>query len=99
MDGLRKFIAVDSHEAVKVGGLHQETKSIRVVEPKFTTDFPGAVYREGADELVLRAHEKAFIDTSKVEDQKWGVRQTRIGTPFARFFFFKGIEGQEWDVM
>ena len=27
MDGLRTFIAVDNYEAVKVGGLHQDTKS------------------------------------------------------------------------
>ena len=51
VDGLRKFIAVDNHEAVKVGGLHQDTKSSRVWKPKFTTDFPGAAIREGADEL------------------------------------------------
>ena len=51
VDGLRKFTAVDNHEAVKVVGLHQDTKSFRVVKPKFTTDFPGAAIREGADEL------------------------------------------------
>ena len=27
VDELRKFIAVDNHDAVKVGGLHQDTKS------------------------------------------------------------------------
>ena len=26
MDGLKKFIAVDGHEAVKVGELHRETR-------------------------------------------------------------------------
>ena len=76
MDGLRKFIAVDNHDAVKVGGLHQDTKSSRVVKPKFTTDFPGAIIRESADEFTLRAHEegvrRTFIDTLKVEDQRWG---------------------------
>ena len=29
-------------------------KSKRVVKPKFTTDFPGAVVREGADEFTSR---------------------------------------------
>ena len=70
MDGLRKFIEVDNHEAVKVGGLHRETKSIRVVRLKFTTDFPGAVIREGTDELTLRVEEqgarRTFIDTTNV---------------------------------
>ena len=41
MDGVRKFISVDNHEAVKVGDLHRETRSNKVVKPKFTTDFPG----------------------------------------------------------
>ena len=75
MDGLRKFIAVDNHEAVKVGGLHQDTKSFKVVKPKFTTDFLATVIREGADDLTLRAHEegvlRTFIDTTKIEDQRW----------------------------
>ena len=37
MDGPKKFIAVDNHEAVKVGDLHRETKSKNVGKPKFTT--------------------------------------------------------------
>ena len=51
MDGLGKFIAVDNHEAVKVRDLHRETRSKKVAKPKFTSDFPGTVIREGADEL------------------------------------------------
>ena len=42
MDALRKFIAVDNYEAVKVGGPQQDTTSLRLVKPKFTTDVPGA---------------------------------------------------------
>ena len=61
MDGLRKFIEVDNHEAVKVGGLHRDIKSFKVVRPKFTTDFPGAVIREGAGEVTLRAHGKGAL--------------------------------------
>ena len=55
MDGLREFIEVDKHEAVKVCGLRKGIKSVQVVKPKFTSDFPEAVIQEGADELTLRA--------------------------------------------
>ena len=84
MDGPRKFIAVDNHEAVevgglrrgmsylyeavKVGGLQVGTKSSKVVKQKFTADFPGVI-REGADELTLQAHEV-------------GVRRTCIDTAY-----------------
>ena len=75
MDGVWKFTAVDNHEAVKVGDLHRETKSKKVEKPKHTTVFRGAVIREGADELTLRAHEEGVlrtcIDTSNVGDQRW----------------------------
>ena len=75
MDGLRTFIAVDKYGAVKVGGLHQDTKSLKVVRSKFTADFPGAVIREAADELTLRAQEegvlRTFIDTTTVEGHRW----------------------------
>ena len=53
MDGLRKCIAVDNHEAVKVGDVEKNMESKEVVKPKFTTDFPEV--REGADVLTLRA--------------------------------------------
>ena len=43
MDGLRKFFAEDNHDAVKVGDLQWETRSKKVVEPKVTADFLGAV--------------------------------------------------------
>ena len=64
MDGLRKFTTVDNHEAVKVGDLHRETRSKKVVMPRITTDFPGAVFREGMDV-------RTSVDTSKVGDQRW----------------------------
>ena len=44
MDGLRKFIAEDNHEAVKVGDLHRETRSKNVVKPKVHGSFPGRCY-------------------------------------------------------
>ena len=47
-DGLRRFITVDNHEAVKVGDLEKNMASRKVAKLKFTTDFPEAVIREGA---------------------------------------------------
>ena len=73
MDGLRKFIEVDNHAAVKIGDLEKDTKSKRVVKPKFTADSPRAV--TGKARMTLRAHEegvsRTFIDTSNVGDQRW----------------------------
>ena len=70
LDGLRKFLAVDNHEAVTVGDLNREARSKKVVKPKFTTDFLGAGIHEGTDELTLRAREegvlRTFLDTSNV---------------------------------
>ena len=40
MNGLRKFIEVDHHEAVNAGGLRQGINSVQVVMPKFTADHP-----------------------------------------------------------
>ena len=45
VDGPRKLIEVDNHESVNVGGLRQGTKSVQVVKPRFTADFPEAVIR------------------------------------------------------
>ena len=60
----------------RLGTWRKKQKSKKVVKPEFTTDFPGAVIREGADELTLRAHEegvmRTFIDTANVGDQKMG---------------------------
>ena len=51
--------------------------------PKFTADFPEAVFREGADELTLRREEKGmfrtFIDTPNVGDRTWRHRSMRTG--------------------
>ena len=55
MDGLRSFIEVDNRSAVHVGGLRRGTKSFHVKKPQFSEALPGAVIREGADELTLRA--------------------------------------------
>ena len=58
---------MDIRSAVDVGGLRRTTISIPEQKPQFSEAFPGAVIREGADELTLRAEEvgvqRAFIDT------------------------------------
>ena len=36
MDGFRKFMSEDNHEAMQRGHLHRETRSQKVVKPKFT---------------------------------------------------------------
>ena len=56
MDGLRRFITVDNHEAVKIGDLEKTQESRSVEKPKFTTDFPGALVREGADEYAAHQY-------------------------------------------
>ena len=74
MDGLTRFMMVDNFETVKVGDLDKNMESKKVVKPKFTTDFPDAVTREGADELTLRAEEagmlRTFMDTMDVGDSR-----------------------------
>ena len=47
MNGLRRFIMVDNHEAVKVGDVAKKMESRPAVKPNFTTDFPEAVVRGG----------------------------------------------------
>ena len=51
MDGLRCFIAVDNLSAVDVGGLRRGTTFIPVQKRQFSEAFPGAIIREGEDEL------------------------------------------------
>ena len=90
MEGLRKFIGVDNHEAVGVGGLCQGIKSAQVVMPQFTADFPEAVIREGAGELTLRAAEvgvrRTLVDATHVEEKRDLREPTRIGMHSARPF-------------
>ena len=65
-----------NYAAVKIRDLEKETRSKKVVKPNFTTDYPGAFIREGADELTLRADEeevvRSFIDTTNVGNKRWG---------------------------
>ena len=43
-DGLRLTVAVDNSAAARIGDLEKETMSEKVGKPKFTSDFPGAVF-------------------------------------------------------
>ena len=72
----------------KIGDLEKDMKSTRVVKPKFTTDFPGAVVREGADELTLKRERCALPSTPRMwETNDGGHRSlTRPGTPSDRLF-------------
>ena len=73
MDGLRKFIAVDNHDAV-VGWLAPRHRVFPVVQQMFAAGFSEEVIREEADEVTLRAHEegvrRTFIDTANSEDDR-----------------------------
>ena len=104
MDGLRKFIMVENHEAVKVGELEKNMESRKVVMPKFTTDFPEAVAREGSDELTLRADEEGalriFIDTTNVGDKKrWEPPLVDGDWHAICQAIFQGVEGSQWETV
>ena len=104
MDGLRKFIMVENHEAVKVGELDKNVESRKVVKPKFTTDFPEAVVREGADEQTLRADGegalRTFIDTTNVGDKKrWEPPLVDEDWHAVCQAIFQGVEGSQWETM
>ena len=86
---------------MKVRDLHRETKSKKVAKPKLTTDFPGAVVREGADESPCEHTKKVCCAPSStprmLETNDGGLRWlTRIGMPFCQAIF-QGVEGPEWD--
>ena len=64
MDGLRGCLLQSTkYAAVQIGVLQKEARSKKVVKPKFTKDFLGAVVWEGAGVLTLRAHEEGILRT------------------------------------
>ena len=75
MDGLRRFIKTDNHNAVDVGYLRRGIKSDRVQSPQFTKTFPEAAVREGTDEQTLLPVEvgtqRTFITTEHTEFERW----------------------------
>ena len=67
-------------EAAKVGDFDKNMESRPVVLPKFTTDFPDVVVRQGAHELTLRTEEelalRTFTDTKDVGDSSDGIHRS-----------------------
>ena len=98
MDGLRSFIAVDNCSAVDVGGLRRGTTSLPVQKSAVES---GAIIREGADEITLRAEEvgmqRTFINTKHVELERWGPPQVDADWHACCEAIYQGIEGQEWE--
>ena len=58
MDELRRFITVDTQQAVNVCDLDKNMESRPVVKPKFTADFPEAEVREGTDDASKKKKEE-----------------------------------------
>ena len=95
---------VDNHEAVEVGDIEKKLVSKPVVRPKFTTQFPEAVVREGADEVTLREEEEEEeegILHRYHECERQQMEATARGCGLARKCqaIFEGVEGSEWEAM
>ena len=77
--------------------MRRGTKSMQT--PKFSEAFPGAIIREGADELTLRAEEvgmqRAFIDTKDIELERWGPPLVDGDWDAFSQSIHKGLEGDE----
>ena len=98
----QRVIMVDNPAAVKVGDVEKNMDSRKVVKPKFTTEFPEAVVREGAVELTLRADEegavRTFIDTTNVGDKKrWGSPLVDEDWHAICQAIYGGVEVAEWE--
>ena len=75
-----------------------------MVKPNFTTDYLGAVFREGADELTLRAREEGvlrILSTPLMWDTKKRWKPPLVDLDWHAFCqdIFQGVEGPEWDAM
>ena len=83
---------------MNVGCSRQSTKSIKVMKPQFTADFPEAVIREGAEELTSRPEgvgsRRTFVDTTHVEAERWGPPVVDADWHACQAIY-QGIEGQE----
>ena len=101
MDGLRRFIAADNHSAVEAGDLRRGTISVQVKKAQFSEAFPGAIIRDGADELTLRAEEvgvqRAFINTKHIELERWGPPPVDADCHAFCQTIFIGVVGHEWE--
>ena len=73
-----------------------------MMKPKFTTYFPDAAVREGADELALRAAEgvlRSFMDTTNVGDKRWEPALADGDWHAICLAIYKGVEGAEWETI
>ena len=79
---------VDNHEAVEVGDIEKKLVSQPVVKPKFTTQFPEAVVREGADEVTLREEEEGILhryhECERQQMESWMWLGTQMSGHFRR---------------
>ena len=66
-----------------------------MLKPMFTTDFPEAVFREGAGEQMKKVHCARSL-TPRMWKTKDGSHRSwmRTGTPSA---IYNGVEGAEWE--
>ena len=80
----------------------REARSKKVVKPKFMSDFPGAVFGEGANELTFRAHEEVVfrtVVTTNVGNKRWGPPLVHEDWHAFCQAIFQGVEGPEWEAM
>ena len=91
---------MDNHEAIKIGDLEKAQESLPVVEPKFISDLPEDVVREGADELTLRREGmlRTLVDTTNVGDSSGGPPLVNEDWHAISQAIYKGVEGPEWEV-
>ena len=85
---LKRMDWLRNHEAVKVGDLDKNMESKKVLTPKFTTDFPEAVVREGEDDEQMKKGHCEPSSTTRMWETKDGGHRSwmRTGTPSARPF-------------
>ena len=80
-------------------GLRRGTVSVPVEKTQFSEAFPGAIIREGADELMFRAEEvgmqRTFIDTKHIELERWGPPLVDADRHALCQVVYKGTEGDE----
>ena len=88
-----EMAALKSSPKVRSTGAKIHPKSEKkVVKPNFTTDFPEAFIREGADELILRAEGEGSVAHPSLTPRMWvtvdgGLRSSRrIGMASVRPF-------------
>ena len=103
-NALWKFTDVDNQEALQNGGLERYKKVNKVVRLKFKKGvFPEAFIREVVDELYSPGGEagmlRAFIDTTSVEDSRWGPRVVDGGWHPVCQAILMGVEGAEWEML